>query len=251
MHRSIRSWPRAAIVSASIAVLLTAAGVAFAAIPTAKGVVHGCSAKGNGGLRVIDTAKHGAAGRCRKGEKVVDWNQQGSPGVPGTPGPQGPSGAPGPQGAQGAVGPTGATGPHGVQGIAGPVTTTAPAGSTQRGTFVLRGYETAGQFIGGSISFPLQLADVPIGVIEVPWLANPKPAHCSGTPQAPTADPGYVCLYDRFSVNVSLSPNGFNMQAADVDGNGAAANTFGLRIVTRPQANGGVDVEGSWAVTAP
>ena len=119
-----------------------------------------------------------------------------------------------------------------------------------RGTFVLRGYETAGQFIGSSISFPLQLETVPIGVIEVPWAASPKPAHCSGTPQTPTADPGWVCIYDRFSNNVSLS-NGLNMQAADVDGTGGAANTFGLRIVTRPQATGGVDVEGSWAVTAP
>jgi hypothetical protein len=138
-----------------------------------------------------------------------------------------------------------------VQGIAGPVTTTAPAGSTQRGAFVLRGYETAGQFIGSSISFPLQLAAAPIGVIEVPWATSPKPAHCSGTPQAPTADPGYVCLYDRFSTNVSLSPNGFNLQAADVDGNGGVASTFGLRIVTRALTTGGVDVEGSWAVTAP
>jgi hypothetical protein len=250
MHRSIRSWPRAAIVSASIAVLLAAAGAAFASIPGAKGVIHGCYAKGSGDLRVIDTAKHGAAGKCRKGEETFNWNQQGSHGVPGTPGPQGPSGAPGPQGAQGANGPQGATGPQGVQGIAGPVTTTAPAGSTQRGTFVLRGYETAGQFIGSSISFPLQLETVPIGVIEVPWAASPKPAHCSGTPQAPTADPGWVCIYDRFSNNVSLS-NGLNMQAADVDGTGGAANTFGLRIVTRPQATGGVDVEGSWAVTAP
>ena len=112
------------------AAFVIVAGVvwSYAAIPDAKGVIHGCYSNGggdNGGrLRVVDSAS-----ACRSEETALAWNQSGPPGPTG---PQGPAGIPGPQGPagitgpQGPIGARGATGPAGPQGIAGP---TGPAGS--------------------------------------------------------------------------------------------------------------------------
>lgn len=74
-----------------------AAGVAWASIPDANGVIHGCyqytTTNGNyGKLRVFDTAKSGG---CNSLEKPLNWNQRG---------------VTGPTGATGSIGPTGPTG---------------------------------------------------------------------------------------------------------------------------------------------
>ena len=75
------------------AAVVLAAGVAWATIPDASGVIHGCYGdRGWGRLRVIDPA---AGGRCKAWETAIDWNQVGPPG------PQGPPGPPGPQGPAG------------------------------------------------------------------------------------------------------------------------------------------------------
>ena len=78
----MKRWKGIAIVAALAAV---AAGVAYATIPDAGGVVHGCVSK-SGVLRVIDT---GAGGACTTGETPLDWSQKGPAGPPGPPGPQG------------------------------------------------------------------------------------------------------------------------------------------------------------------
>lgn len=82
----------AAAVAATVA-----AGIAFASIPDAAGVIHGCYSKPFGLLRVIDPA---AGQSCHKWETTLDWGQQGPPGPQGAPGPQGPQGAPGISGYQ-------------------------------------------------------------------------------------------------------------------------------------------------------
>ena len=74
-----------------------AAGIAYAAIPDAGGVVHGCYAKRDGTLRVIDTEQGGSCNASK--ETTLDWNRTG---------PQGPAG---PQGATGPQGPAGPRGP--------------------------------------------------------------------------------------------------------------------------------------------
>lgn len=71
---------------------LTAAGTAYAAIPDANGVVHGCYNVLTGSARIID------GNSCGLLEKAVTWQQTG---------PRGPAGAPGPQGPQGPQGPAG------------------------------------------------------------------------------------------------------------------------------------------------
>lgn len=102
---------------------LGAAGIAFASIPGQGGVINGCYADNNGGLRVIDTD---AGGTCKDKETAIQWNQTGLPGPVGPQGPAGPAGPAGSAGSagaagpQGPAGPTGATGATGAQGPAGP-----------------------------------------------------------------------------------------------------------------------------------
>jgi hypothetical protein len=79
-QKIIRTRRGMLIAAASIAVLAIAAGVAYATIPDASGVIHGCYAKINGQLRVINTD---AGGKCVGGEMPLNWNQTG---------PQGPAG---------------------------------------------------------------------------------------------------------------------------------------------------------------
>jgi hypothetical protein len=86
--------------------ILAAAGIgtfAYAAIPDANGVIHGCYARHDslisglptykGELRVVDD---GVA--CKASELALDWNAQG---VAGPAGPQGPQGLPGQAGPPG------------------------------------------------------------------------------------------------------------------------------------------------------
>src|SRR5829696_1279902 len=103
-----------------VIVAVVAGSAAFAAIPDAGGVIHGCYVKSGGSIRVIDAT----VTNCKSTETSLDWNQHGQPGVPG---PQGPTGATGPKGDTGA---TGATGPQGLTGAAGPKGDTGAKGDT-------------------------------------------------------------------------------------------------------------------------
>jgi hypothetical protein len=62
--------------------MLVAAGIAYATIPDSGGVIHGCYAKKDGAVRVVDP---GAGGACDpKKEAALDWNQTGPQGPTGT-----------------------------------------------------------------------------------------------------------------------------------------------------------------------
>ena len=76
----------------AVVVGLAAGGIAYAAIPDATGVIHGCYAK-DGALRVIDSSSQSCD---TKRETALNWNQAGARGPTG---PAGPAGAPGPSGA--------------------------------------------------------------------------------------------------------------------------------------------------------
>lgn len=69
--------------------------IAYASIPDADGVIHGCYKRAGGQLRLID---HPAA-QCDNNETAIQWSQTG---------PQGPTGPEGPIGPQGPAGPGGA-----------------------------------------------------------------------------------------------------------------------------------------------
>jgi len=75
--------------TAVVLVLVAAAALVRASIPDASGVLHGCFAKNNGQLRLIDLA---AGDHCNPNEVEVNWNAVGPQGVQGPPGPPGLSG---------------------------------------------------------------------------------------------------------------------------------------------------------------
>ncbi len=54
---------------------LAAGSIAYATIPDANGVIHGCYMKNTGMLRVIDTD---AGENCGVGENPLSWKQTGS-----------------------------------------------------------------------------------------------------------------------------------------------------------------------------
>lgn len=111
-----------AVVTA-VAVLAIGGGVAYATVPGAGGVIHGCYAKLGGAMRVVDN------GTCRATENPLSWNQMGQQGPQGLQGPQGPQGAKGDAGPQGPQGPAGDQGPKGDTGSAGPTGPQGPQGS--------------------------------------------------------------------------------------------------------------------------
>ena len=89
----LRSQLSYATVGVTLALVLGASGFAMASIPGHGGIIHACYQRHGGDLRVIDRSKRRFAGKCRKSEKSLSWNQKGIPGPPGAPGPQGPAGA--------------------------------------------------------------------------------------------------------------------------------------------------------------
>jgi hypothetical protein len=100
------------LVAALVAILAIAVGsAAYAAIPDAGGVVHGCYDKASGQLRVTDTDTN-TPKACSSKEAALTWNQQGPQGLqgqqgaPGIQGPKGDKGDPGSQGPKGDPGPT-------------------------------------------------------------------------------------------------------------------------------------------------
>ena len=111
--------------AAGLAVLVAGGGVALATIPDSGGVISGCYAKRDGGLRVIDAP----SALCKSSETALTWNKTGPQGSKGDSGPQGPKGDQGAQGPQGLKGNTGPAGPAGPQGPQGPITSPGYTGT--------------------------------------------------------------------------------------------------------------------------
>ena len=207
------------VIALTLASLSLTAGLAVA-VPFVGngGSIQGCVK--NGLLEVVEAGK-----RCPRHSTPLPFNQVGPRGR---------------QGIQGVQGP---------QGIPGPVTTTAPSGFTQRGFFDIAG-DTDGRTLATSIAFPLELSASPT-VVEVPnGVPNPDPTHCPGSPQAPSAAPGYLCVYDLSETSVRQVFAGEYLQVTDDNGLGHAS-PFGAQLFVVPQNPGYAEIDGSWAVTAP
>jgi len=118
--------------------------IAYASIPDANGVIHGCYKKTGGTLRVVD----GPTVQCAANEVALSWNQAGQQGQPGPEGPQGPQG---PAGSQ--EGPAGGAldGMYPNPGIAdGAVTTTEIKDQTISMNDLAPGSVSAPKMIGGA-----------------------------------------------------------------------------------------------------
>jgi hypothetical protein len=63
---------RLRVATAALALAALGGGIAYAAIPDAAGVIHGCRTLAGGTLRVIDSE---AGQTCRSSEAALNWNQ--------------------------------------------------------------------------------------------------------------------------------------------------------------------------------
>jgi hypothetical protein len=87
-----RKLIRPALVGLAIVGALVVGGIAYATIPDAGGVIHGCykkSSPNQGTLRVIDSEK---GQTCASAETPLNWSQTGPQGIQGPKGDTGPTG---------------------------------------------------------------------------------------------------------------------------------------------------------------
>jgi hypothetical protein len=145
-NRHLRGWPLAV---AAVAAFGLAGGIAYAAIPDAGGVIHGCRNTGSGILRAVEGATD-----CSPAESALQWNVQGPQGDRGEQGPAGPAGPPGATGAQGRSGPPGEPGPAGP---AGPVGPPGPGGADGYSMVLVGG----GKTLSTGVNTPIAHLDVP------------------------------------------------------------------------------------------
>lgn len=185
-------------------------------------------------------------------------------------GPQGLSGEAGYPGDPGFPGATGPTGPAGPAGATGPsvLSATLPSGQTITGSW--GGNHWIDGFVRQAYTFPVPLP-TPVGSDEVGFApGTPKTVDhipgCTGTPEAPTAPTGRVCLYVRADTMVNVrtpssvvgpggvvsTTNGLNGEGLDPSNGTAGDNRFGFVVAVRADTTPGmVRAEGTWAYTAP
>ena len=212
----------------------------------------------------------------------------GAAGPQGPGGPQGPagSGSPGAKGETGAEGKPGAAGEsvsnkdlksgnstckeggaefkvgtgaptHACNGSPWTVGGTLPADQTETGAWGFGGAESNGTAVDVPISFTIPLKEsieaskahfVTVGE----WEGHTAPAECPGTAEAPTAEPGAFCAYERISGDFEGATL---LDPASTGGLGTG--TTGVILLPHIQgivhnnAEESSDGFGTWAVTAP
>lgn len=220
---------RTAVALAAVIALSAGIGVATGAIPSADGKIRACFAKDNGRLRVIDKA---AGQKCKASEKALAWNQRGPSGRQGLPGQAGPAGPAGPAGKDGAPGRSALEPLH--------------SGETIRGV------------VGGD--FDANAAGNDFGVLETFPVPAPQPVNdanvvvdggdddeanrCTGTPEAPSAPPGVVCIYPT---SVVANATGFRGKDVIVGG----SSRFGFELLWAAEDPGDTLLQAIWAYQAP
>jgi len=220
-HRLSLLVPSPTMAVAVAAVLVASAGLAVAATSTSVPVIRACANRRTGALRL--------AGRCHRNERSVSWNQTG---------PQGPGG------------PTGAGGATGQQGNPGPTSDVLPSGKTERGWFLADTLAAAGEYLGTSITFNLQLPSSPaVAYVDIAGAAT---ADCPGSVRNPKAAPGKLCLYLNYRSNVELAGSyTYGIDAINSAEEDNHADPFGAQIYGKATAALRADYNGTYAVTAP
>ena len=249
--KSVLGRARAPVIAVAAACLLAVgAGWAIAASTTSTATIHACASKSTGVLRLART--------CKRSERRVSWN---------TAGPRGPRGLRGIQGAKGdtgAKGATGATGATGAKGDTGPAGDSAlnpvPPGKTIRGA-VGGDYEAQTALGDWGLDMTLPVAarnDLADGDVTVnidscqadtgqvcPTASDiDENPDCDGTPEAPTAPAGVLCIY------VSGADNAENVRGDSVLFDGGAS-PYGFKLLWDNLHTGDTFVDATWAYTAP
>jgi hypothetical protein len=225
MKRMFRG-PKYANVTATIALVVALGGTSYAAATLPKNSVGSKQLKSN----AVSSSKVKNGSLLAKDFKASDL-------------PKGPKGDKGDAGAAGAPGAPGTPGAKGDTGNPGPLVDTLPVGSSLRGTFALGGTAAAANALAfTSISFQFPLATAP--TVHVIPVGGVVPAGCSGTPAAPVASSGNLCIFDAFSEGAPQSTSFFGPL------NGVAGGEErGLTVFIRSSAAGTFDRSGTWAVT--
>ena len=159
----------------------------------------------------------------------------------------GPVGGSGKEGSAGKEGPTGPTGPIGKPGVAGkegppgPLLESLPAGKTLTGSWAATSFAAKEPVIAGvyngvastgvSFAFPLSTAPVALYI----KVGEGDPAGCTGTPAAPGAEAGHLCIFAATELNVPER--------------GTEVSTVGFDVSGLAKAEGPMFMKGTWAVT--
>ena len=104
----------------------------------------------------------------------------------------------------------------------------------------------------GAISFPIPLAAAPNAIVVQNGTAS-LPPECPGTAAAPTAAPGWLCVYENRAQN-QRSGTPYPTVSAPGSGGSPSSSRFGAALVVQGQAtvpDWFYWSEGTWAVTAP
>jgi hypothetical protein len=119
----------------------------------------------------------------------------------------------------------------------------APFPSVIRGTYAILENGNAGQFLSDTISWGVTLSAAP--TVHFINTGAAVPAGCAGTPAAPDAAPGNLCVFEELASNTTsrgifnpATPTGFIGQAS----------AFGAAVFAQPTVTGGIQDFGSWAV---
>jgi len=99
--------------------------------------------------------------------------------------------------------------------------------------------------VGTEISFGIPLASAPTA--HFIFEGETPPAACPGTPAAPKAAPGHLCVYEAVAENIELE----GLEDPITGATNGTARAFGTSVVGISTAVGDVNDYGSWAVTAP
>ena len=144
----------------------------------------------------------------------------------------------------------------GQQGPPGPVTTTLPSGDTLRGEFKIDTTAPSSGVIAGTVisfgGYTLSSAPTP----EAVDVAGSPTADCPGTTASPSAAPGKLCFYLTVRSG-NLETTGFytlgpGMTSEDAPtGTDGRSDPFGTQLYAKSTASGRMEIDGTWAVTAP
>lgn len=248
--------PSPAMTVAIVAVVMALGGTAVAAQLVGKGDIK----TGAVGKAEIQTGAVGSAEVRKNALGLRDFTvaarrtlrEQSGPAGPR--GPAGPAGPAGPKGDTGAQGDTGDTGPAGASAL-DPV----PSGETIRGAVGgdFHAHDADASDFGVDVSLPMpaanHLSDDEVNINVDGWTdaggqAAPTTtdtnAGCTGTPAAPTAPAGEVCIY------VAGADRAFNIEGYSVLP-GTGASPYGFKLKWDASQEGDTFIDATWAYTAP
>jgi hypothetical protein len=134
---------------------------------------------------------------------------------------------------------------------------TLPAGKSEYGTFEATHY-TAGnpgeEEFREPVSFQVPLEEsLEEGKFHFVLYGETFPGECAGSYEAPTAAPGYLCVYESFASRVEGSETEVANPEIQSSKNAGKVGKSGaiLTFITTEFGAGSARIEGDWAVTAP